>query len=62
MRHDLGDIVCILFGLNVPVVLKPVGENQFWFAGACYIPGLMYGEAMELLEKGELKEDEFILI
>lgn len=42
-----GDLICILFGCNVPVVLRLTNENDvFSFVGECYVDGCMEGEAM----------------
>jgi hypothetical protein len=41
-----GDVVVLLFGGNVPYVLRPV-ENERWrFVGECYVHGIMQGEAL----------------
>ena len=39
-----GDVIAIVAGLNMPLVLTPVG-NHFRLAGHIYVPGIMYGEA-----------------
>ena len=50
-----GDTVAILFGGNVPYVLRPLANNQWHFVGECYLDGCMDGEAMEgrILSKDE---------
>lgn len=46
-----GDIVVVLFGCSVPVVLRSrEGNENYTVVGECFVPGLMYGEA---LERGE---------
>jgi hypothetical protein len=45
-----GDLVVILFGSEVPFVLRPVGRF-FEYVGECYVGGIMDGEFMELWEK-----------
>jgi len=42
-----GDTVAILFGGNVPYILRPLANNQWHFVGECYLDGYMDGEAME---------------
>jgi Heterokaryon incompatibility protein (HET) len=42
MKAD--DEICILYGLNMPVVLRPK-EGQKTFVGFCFVLGLMNGEA-----------------
>ncbi|KZM20169.1 hypothetical protein ST47_g5195 [Ascochyta rabiei] len=39
-----GDVVVVLFGGNVPYLLRPV-DSGYKFLGECYVPGLMDGEA-----------------
>jgi hypothetical protein len=38
-----GDVVAILIGCNVPVILRPTGDNWF-FVGEAYVCGIMDGE------------------
>lgn len=52
-----GDRVCILFGAQVPFILRPVRE--FWeVIGEAYVHGIMDGEALE--EEREIKTFEFL--
>ena len=53
---ELGDIICILFGGMTPFVLRPV-EDRFILLGECYVHGLMAGEAMESMRRGELEKE-----
>jgi len=46
------------FGSDVPVILRPVG-NCYMHVVACYIKGLMNGEAMDDFEKGSRQQQEF---
>jgi hypothetical protein len=41
------DVVAIVYGLQFPVVLRPLGEERFEFLGTCYVHGIMSGEALE---------------
>ncbi|KAH7391831.1 hypothetical protein BKA66DRAFT_458562 [Pyrenochaeta sp. MPI-SDFR-AT-0127] len=41
-----GDVVVVLFGGNVPYILRPLESGQWVFVGECYIEGLMRGEAV----------------
>lgn len=50
-----GDLICVLFGFNVPCVLRPVKE-EFLLIGECYVHGVMKGEA---LENGRDKKQDF---
>ena len=41
-----GDTVAILFGGNVPYILRPSEDGRWNFVGECYLDGYMEGEAM----------------
>jgi hypothetical protein len=41
-----GDTVAILFGGNVPYILRPLENDQWHFVGECYLDGYMRGEAL----------------
>jgi hypothetical protein len=56
-----GDLVCLLFGCRMPVVLRPEGD-YFRFMGECYVHGLMFGEGVKALERGEYEVEKFELI
>lgn len=47
----IGDIVCVIFGGDVPVLLRPDGDG-FILVSESYIHGLMEGEAMKLEDIG----------
>lgn len=54
-----GDIVCVLFGGNVPYILRSTGvEGQYLFIGECYVQELMDGQALEM----GLPEQKFTLV
>ncbi|KAE9377436.1 HET-domain-containing protein [Stipitochalara longipes BDJ] len=55
-----GDLICIPLGCCHPLILRKV-ENHYVNLGEAYVDGYMYGEAMEMLERGELKLEEFEL-
>ena len=40
------DIVCVLFGADVPFVLRPLQNGNHLLVGECYIDGFMDGEAI----------------
>ncbi|GAB1318982.1 Heterokaryon incompatibility protein 6, OR allele [Madurella fahalii] len=46
-----GDVVCVLDGFQYPVVLRPAGD-KYIFVGACFVLGLMAGEAKAALQDG----------
>ena len=42
-----GDAVVIIFGGQVPYVLRQADDDTSKFVGDCYVPGLMQGEAID---------------
>lgn len=48
----IGDVVCVIFGCDMPVVLRRNKGGPYTFVGGCYADGIMYGEAMEGLADG----------
>ena len=58
---EVGDVVCVLFGGKMPFCLRPLGE-RYLLVGECYVHGLMKGEAMGLLHRGELVERTFAIV
>jgi hypothetical protein len=52
-----GDIVCIIFGADVPFVLRDVGEGEYQLIGEAYVFGIMDGEFV----KGDSREEIFCL-
>ena len=56
-----GDSVFILLECNVPIVLRAVGNGQYKVVGACYLYGIMEGEAMERLEAAQSQVGEIVL-
>ena len=62
---QVGDLICVIFGAVTPYVLRPVksrAEIRYKLVGHCYVHGLMDGEGMGLLAKGQAKATEFALV
>jgi hypothetical protein len=57
-----GDIVTVLFGGNVPYVLRPLENGQWHFVGECYLDGYMRGEALDNEGKDATSQEWFELI
>jgi hypothetical protein len=55
----IGDIVCVIFGCDMPVVLRRKEGGPYTFVGGCYAVGIMYGEAMEGLADEKNRVVEF---
>lgn len=49
---EKGDVLCVLFGGRTPYILRPKGEH-YLFVGECYVHGIMNGEAIGMMERGE---------
>jgi hypothetical protein len=45
-----GDLVCLIFGAEVPFVLRPDGL-RYRLVGECYVHGMMDGEGLGLGEE-----------
>lgn len=48
-----GDTVCLLYGTNVPFILRKVGDALFTIVIEAYIHGLMDGKGMQDLPNDE---------
>ena len=53
-----GDKICILLGCSLPVILCKV-ENHYIYLGEAYVDGYMYGKAIDELEQGVYKLEDF---
>lgn len=56
-----GDIIFVLMGCNVPVVLRECGKGMYQVVGECYVYGIMKGEVIEGLERGEYQLEDVTL-
>ncbi|KAJ3532563.1 hypothetical protein NM208_g8383 [Fusarium decemcellulare] len=55
----VGDMVCIVYGCSTPLVIRRV-EDKYHVLGEAYLEGMMDGEAVDLVERGVLPEEELI--
>jgi hypothetical protein len=53
-----GDFVCIVFGCDKPVILRQI-DDHYIFIGEVYFHGWMDGEALSLLDSGQLQAQDF---
>jgi hypothetical protein len=53
-----GDVVCVLYGGNVPFILRRNAQGQYILIGGCYVSGIMHGEALDM----GLEEREFLIV
>ncbi|KAK7413328.1 hypothetical protein QQX98_007771 [Neonectria punicea] len=60
-----GDVCAVLFGADVPFVLRPMATaGEYKLVGECYMYGFMYGEAVMASEAGApgcVKEEIFLV-
>ncbi|KAJ9136559.1 hypothetical protein NKR23_g9735 [Pleurostoma richardsiae] len=54
-----GDLICVLLGGRAPLIIRPV-ENHFVVVGDCYVHGVMAGEIVAKLDRGEGELQDFI--
>jgi hypothetical protein len=54
----VGDVVCVMYGGDVPFILHPDGQGKYTLIGECYVSGVMQGEALDM----GLEEREFLLV
>lgn len=48
------DQICVLIGADIPFILRKVDEHYVLVSDA-YVEGLMYGEAIDMMEQGKLE-------
>ena len=46
---DVGDMLCVILGAEVPFVLRKRPSGQYQLIGECYVHGFMYGEVFDRL-------------
>jgi hypothetical protein len=57
--------VRLLFGADVPLILRQASgtdERRFRLISAAYVYGVMHGEVVDELDKGNLQQQSFTLI
>ena len=59
-KVKIGDWVCVLFGCNVPMILRPVGD-RFELVGQVFCHGIMFGEAVQDVDCGKAQLETFVL-
>ena len=55
-----GDVVCILFGGNLPYVIRRRPQDEYTFLGPSYVHGIMDGEAYDGVE--QIPHETFVLV
>lgn len=49
---QVGDVLCIIYGCETPILLRPKSDRSFTSVGDYYVHGSMFGEAIEKLGEG----------
>lgn len=49
---QVGDVLCIIYGCETPILPRPKSDQSFTLVGNCYVHGSMFGEAIEKLGEG----------
>ncbi len=57
-----GDVLCVLFGARTPVALRPVDDGTYQVLGGCYVPGFMFGKAVDMMKMGTVKSQQIDLV
>jgi Heterokaryon incompatibility protein (HET) len=52
-----GDLLCIVFGCSTPLVIRPAGEF-YQVVGEAYVQGMMEGEVLQALDRGECQAED----
>jgi hypothetical protein len=55
-----GDIICILFGGQSPLALRPC-HDHYYLLGECYVSELISGQAIDGWKGNKRKEEWFTL-
>ncbi|KAK3342180.1 heterokaryon incompatibility protein-domain-containing protein [Lasiosphaeria hispida] len=56
-----GDLICILFGCDAPVLLRK-NDGKYMFVGEAHVPGFMEGQGMDGLREGKYALADFDII
>jgi hypothetical protein len=51
LAAEVGDIVSVLYGSEMPHLLRPRNDGRFEVIGECYVDGIMHGEAMSSMSR-----------
>ncbi|KAJ9651544.1 hypothetical protein H2198_009187 [Neophaeococcomyces mojaviensis] len=58
---EVGDSLSILFYCPTPYVLRHQPNGRSRLVGEAYVHSLMYGEALDMLDRGEIHETKWVL-
>lgn len=52
---EQGDVLCVLFGGNVPYIIRTKDDESHNFIGECYTHGIMDGEALQYMNENDVQ-------
>ena len=58
---EKGDLVVVLMGYITPFLLRPAGDG-FLLVGECYVHGIMQGQSVSALGRGEKTLRDFRIL
>jgi hypothetical protein len=56
------DACCICPGMSVPLILRPREDGRYGLVGDSYVLGVMEGQIIHLVDRGELKLENIVLV
>lgn len=59
---EVGDVVCIIFGCDVPMVARRVEHDRLLMIGQGRFYGMMDGELMDKLEEGAFEKQDLVFV
>ena len=59
---QIGDEVCLLYGSTVPIILRPVSNEQHRLVGNAYVHGMMFGEFFSTQPEAEKHRKMFHIV
>lgn len=59
---EVGDVICIIFGWDVPIVARRVEQDRLLMIGQGRFYGMMDGELMDKLEEGAFEEQDLVFV
>lgn len=59
---EVGDVVCIIFGCDVPIVARRVEQDRLLMIGQGRFYGMMDGELVDKLEGGAFEEQDLVFV
>ncbi|KAF2185843.1 hypothetical protein K469DRAFT_518658, partial [Zopfia rhizophila CBS 207.26] len=56
-----GDLICVLFGGEVPYILRSIENGHYKMIGQCYTHGIMDGEVIRGAIQGQYRYEDFAI-